>query len=296
MQMPTDDESKKDDAESKNPATFAGCIKKLPQWVSQYKFRAIALVVIIGGLIVLALKRNSATPFAALAGLSLLVLWFSESIEELLKRVKAAGNDRFKFWFGNSINEQPDVTSTETFGNGQGGQSDSKAALQTRQPSERQNDAVDNEINQFGNSIHYQFIEKNARDYFNKRFESNGDEARIEFLEKLVAAKTIIAHFEYIYSAIFGGQIELLKRLNFAKAGDPQEGGLSLDIIDWWYTNTLQPSLPKEWGPVPTSHYLRFLESHQLIFAKNNIYQISDKGKDFLMWMVKNGREEKKLF
>lgn len=91
-------------------------------------------------------------------------------------------------------------------------------------------------------------------------------------------------YFENIYSAIFGGQIQLLQLLN-----ERSPGGLPNDLIqrEWSeYIERFKPNLDT-WE---LSNFLGFLQVKDLIVQDEGGVKITEYGREFLVWLTKQGR------
>ncbi|MCK9801426.1 winged helix-turn-helix domain-containing protein [Pseudomonas sp. MAFF 302030] len=107
---------------------------------------------------------------------------------------------------------------------------------------------------------------------------------QIQYLVATDAGWRVLWLFENTYAFIFGGQIQLLQLLN-------QRGitGLPLaEAVREWdaYKERFKPNLD-EWQMKP---FLDFLIARELITLNDDTFFIAPRGREFLTWMVKNGR------
>lgn len=119
-----------------------------------------------------------------------------------------------------------------------------------------------------------------------KDLDYTGDASKI--LLRHLAATKIGLIFERTYQYIFGSQIELLKQLN-----NNNRSGFTRKEIDGYFHNlkTIHVDF-KDWE---TDNYIQFLLDASLIVTKNDIYVITVRGVEFLLWLIKNSRNENKL-
>jgi hypothetical protein len=94
--------------------------------------------------------------------------------------------------------------------------------------------------------------------------------------------------FERVFGMIFGTQIEALRVLNTAG-----NSGVPLDVLNTFYAKY------KMLAPASTysrDQYFKFLANFELISNENDIYKITDMGKEFLEYINKNLRDFIKAF
>jgi hypothetical protein len=95
------------------------------------------------------------------------------------------------------------------------------------------------------------------------------------------------ADFWRIYALIFGSQLVLLHQAN---SGPIKE----VEIIYHWIM--LEERLPALTQNVQREAYLHFLTGNLLLKHENKQYEITDKGREFLVWLTKNGLSSNKGF
>ena len=134
--------------------------------------------------------------------------------------------------------------------------------------------------------------EKDINDYVSRNFDNN-----VEDKSKKLISALAIAQFEIrctrVYFAIFGSQIELLKHLSRNSVS-----GLDQSSIDQYFEKIKKDHADfYEKGNWGVSQYLSFLIQSGLVsVGKNNNYQITVFGKDFLSWLQCTGTPENKNF
>ena len=113
--------------------------------------------------------------------------------------------------------------------------------------------------------------------------ETEGDSIKV--LVKHLAVNQLELDFEQIHSLIFGSQISLLKRLNeVAGQGKPKEF-----MED--YFSSVQNTF-EELRSWTLEKYLDFLFGRTLVTTATVNYHITNKGVEFLAWMVRTGHRE----
>ena len=113
--------------------------------------------------------------------------------------------------------------------------------------------------------------------------ETEGDSIKI--LTRHLAATQLTLDYEQIYNLIFGSQISLLKRLN-----DVAGEGRTRDYMDDYFLKV--KTVHQKLNTWTFDQYLDFLFKRTLITNVRDKYHITNKGVDFLAWMVRNGRTE----
>lgn len=109
-----------------------------------------------------------------------------------------------------------------------------------------------------------------------------------DYLISRLAMMRVLWDFENIYSAIFGGQIALLKHLNLRMVvGIPRN---EVEVLWESHKAALAPHLD-QWV---LDQYLNFLSLRALIEVDGTIYRISIKGHEFLLWMTQSSKPEDK--
>jgi hypothetical protein len=101
-----------------------------------------------------------------------------------------------------------------------------------------------------------------------------------------LAGTQLLLAFEQVQSSIFGSQIALLKKLNEV-AGQ----GIRKDLVNE-YIEKIIKSKPNELEGWTAEQYLLFLRSSILIVNVKDTIHITERGVEYLIWMVRNGRNE----
>ena len=121
------------------------------------------------------------------------------------------------------------------------------------------------------------------KDLSSRGLETEGD--TIKILTRHLSATQLALDYEQIHNLIFGSQISLLKRLNEV-AGQ----GRQKDFMDDYFSKV--KIIYQELNTWTFDQYLDFLLKRTLITDVSGKYHITNKGVDFLAWMVRNGRTE----
>lgn len=151
------------------------------------------------------------------------------------------------------------------------------------QKEEQRQKAVE-ELMNIGESIVIKELEQLILvDLKNRGLETEGDSIKI--LTRHLAVTQLVLDFEQIHSLIFGSQIYLLKKLN-----EVTGQGKSEEFIDTYFSQV--KDMFKELQEWTSEQYLSFLIGRTLITAKDGQYHITNKGVEFLTWMVRTGRRE----
>lgn len=140
------------------------------------------------------------------------------------------------------------------------------------------------ELMNIGDSVVRDYLEQTImHDLSSRGLETEGD--TIKLLVRYLAATQLALDYEQIYNLIFGSQILLLKRLNeVVGQGKPKE------YIDEYFAKVQTTFTDlKTWS---LDQYLDFLFKSTLITNVSGKYHITNKGVDFLSWMIRNGRTE----
>jgi hypothetical protein len=113
-------------------------------------------------------------------------------------------------------------------------------------------------------------------------------EDREHVLIRLLAEAQLVAHFEQTYRAIFGSQISALRELNAA-------GKVSESRLHEFFESARNQyaSLYEGYG---YEQWIDFLVRQKLIKRLGNTIEITDTGRDFLVYMTLRGIPENKLF
>lgn len=119
-----------------------------------------------------------------------------------------------------------------------------------------------------------------------KRHLDNSPDATIEVLIHQLAVTQLKLEFERIYNIIFGSQIYLLKKLN--------ENVKHKKDIDSYVETTL--SNYEEFQDWSIEEYLHFLFTNSLIIydAEKELFNITNIGHEFLLWLLQSGKNENK--
>lgn len=160
---------------------------------------------------------------------------------------------------------------------------------------DNQNKEIDDNVVQelldsIGSSITITELEDNIKTDLKDRnlpYETPTDKILIRHL----AGAQLALNLETIHNSIFGSQIRLLKELN---TYSPQ--GMTTEEVNDYISNVFQQS-QSSWNNWDNKKYLNYLFSGFLITKENNnTIHITNKGLDYLSWIVKNGKREDKGF
>lgn len=121
-------------------------------------------------------------------------------------------------------------------------------------------------------------------DLQHRGLDSEGDSAKV--LTRHLAATQIALEFEQVHSVIFGSQIFLLKKLN-----EYQGTGLDPSYVEDHFKH-VQELFPSGLGHWSLDQYLSFLLNRLLLRMDFGKYHITVRGAEFLMWLVRMGRNE----
>jgi len=111
--------------------------------------------------------------------------------------------------------------------------------------------------------------------------EIKGDKA-CKVLVRHLAATQIAYAFETIHKQIWGSQIKALEDMN------AQANGISRTRIKVYYDETVQAT--SYIGAVYSfEQWLNFLKSGLLLLEENNAVKITIRGRDFLLYLTRNG-------
>jgi len=111
-----------------------------------------------------------------------------------------------------------------------------------------------------------------------------------EYLMHMYAYVRVNFEFENIYSNIFGGQIRLLSIMN-----QRFPGGMPVsEVVSYWpeHQATWRPTFDS-WTP---ERYMSFLYARLLCVNQGENVVITNKGREFLVWIVRCGRESNKIW
>lgn len=140
-----------------------------------------------------------------------------------------------------------------------------------------------------GNTTVIQDVEGYIRkDLTDRQLDVEGETTKV--LIKYLAAARVSLEFEQIQSLIFGSQIFLLKKLN-----EVTGQGQSLAMIQFHFEH-VQKVFAESFSDWSLEQYLHFLFSRRLIVIQDGRYHITILGKEYLVWMARNGRSESNAF
>lgn len=112
---------------------------------------------------------------------------------------------------------------------------------------------------------------------------------RAESLKKYSQLLYLILSFERLYSITFGSQLFILDRVNTTH-NETQE------TLKRYY-NEAEKIYPEFYSSYPYEEYFKFLTNNSLIvISENNICTISLYGRDFLKFLVEQGKPLNKLY
>jgi hypothetical protein len=115
------------------------------------------------------------------------------------------------------------------------------------------------------------------------------DNEAVDLLIQHLASTQLFLAAERLYRIIFGSQIAVLKHLNLY-------GPANRVIIQKFYDEAKE-KFPQVYNPYPFESYVKFMKSQNLVNTPDDInYSITILGKEFLLWMVVEGRPEEKPF
>ena len=143
------------------------------------------------------------------------------------------------------------------------------------------NDTVDKILGLFSN----QTIERAVTVVNNesKVNEAQETEQKIEILHKYSQALYLILSFERIYNVIFGSQLFILDRVN---TGSDE----TKDSLKTFYDSAVS-RFPEFYATYQYDDYFNFLISNELLVKKEDeTYNITWIGRDFLKFLVENGK------
>ncbi len=133
----------------------------------------------------------------------------------------------------------------------------------------------------------YPNIYRKVADFIGADLARLDDSRKMQYLREHLLATRVLFIFENIYAHIFGGQIDLLRYLN-----ERTTFGASREEVEaLWVTHQQQnkPALD-QWD---SNGYLVFLKHRELIVEENGRVLITPSGTDFLVWIVRNARQER---
>jgi hypothetical protein len=113
-------------------------------------------------------------------------------------------------------------------------------------------------------------------------------EGKINYLTKKLAVTSLARSFEFIYSSIWGSQIQILKLMN-------SQNGVPIEVIKPFY-DLASNNYPVVFTNYPFEKYMDFLAVHGLILKKNDLSFITEYGREFLAFLVYTGKSEFRLY
>ncbi len=105
------------------------------------------------------------------------------------------------------------------------------------------------------------------------------DKEKAEHLLNYSIALYIIKHYDMIYNAIYGSQLQILQQLNSHNSNE------SMDTIKRFYDLAVE-NYPKFYNNYPFEEYIDFLFSFSLIIEENGTVKITILGLDFLKYLT----------
>ena len=140
-----------------------------------------------------------------------------------------------------------------------------------------------------GKSVFLDETEKLIFDDLKSRSLDTASQTTHVLVRNLAMSYVNLSH-EQNYSAILGSQIKLLRQINGA-AGQ----GVSDEYMEEFYA-WASSQYSKEYEGWNTEKYLAFLINAKLIVFQNDLYYITNKGVDFLVWIAKSGRSDDRSY
>jgi hypothetical protein len=126
------------------------------------------------------------------------------------------------------------------------------------------------------------------QDLENRGLDYGSDTTKV--LVRNLAVERIRLEHEQTYSAIFGSQILLLKKLN-----EVMGSGREREYIEGIFAS-VKKHYPEEFSNWTVDIYSRFLFDRSLITIQDDNFHITDKGQDFLIWLARTGKQEDKNY
>ena len=112
-------------------------------------------------------------------------------------------------------------------------------------------------------------------------------EQREQFLITLTARAILIGNFEQAEGQIWGSQVRILEHLNRNPAGVP------LSTLKDMFYEPAKKQFPEAFGPYTFENYMRFLESQRLISVVGGNANLTDQGREYLVWRVEQRKADK---
>jgi hypothetical protein len=119
--------------------------------------------------------------------------------------------------------------------------------------------------------------------------EINDYQQKFERILKYSQLLIIVKSAERIYHLIYGSQIRLLQKLNYSSENK--------DNVKYFYDNAVK-YFPETYKNYPYESYLDFLVKQGLIIYENDddYISITEKGKDFLRYLIESNSNLEKLY
>ena len=136
-----------------------------------------------------------------------------------------------------------------------------------------------------GNTVVLQDIEGRIKnDLTTRQLSVEGETTKV--LIKYLAASMVSLEFEQIQNLIFGSQIYLLKKLNEVTGQGQTQAAVQshFDHVKKMFKESFE-----DWS---LNKYLQFLIARRLIIFQNDRYHVTNLGKEYLVWVARNGRSE----
>ena len=114
-----------------------------------------------------------------------------------------------------------------------------------------------------------------------------GEAGSIKVLVTHLAIAQVRAEFEQVHALIFGSQLRLLKTLNKLTGQ-----GLAQGAIKDYFENV--KAAHPEFARWEVHHYLEFLQGRLLVVVQGENLHLTERAKEFLVWMARTGRSEDK--
>lgn len=116
----------------------------------------------------------------------------------------------------------------------------------------------------------------------------NSEESKVDYLIRHLALTQLYQHFEQNYASMFGTQIKLLKMLNSQAASRVDESYIEA------YFNQVKDHYKPSFDSWTVDAYTKYLFDSSLIIQENKSVGITVRGKAYLVWITKAGKDEDK--
>lgn len=127
--------------------------------------------------------------------------------------------------------------------------------------------------------------EKKIKDVLKRLgFESSGD--AIDVLVRELARTQINYGFLDIYNIIYGSELRLLEHLNSISGSGYTDGELDR------YIATVRAQFPNRPNTENKESFMSILLTSNLVTRNNNRYFITELGREFLAWIIKQGKSQ----